>query len=317
VSGQATYTTSTLSVTAPGSPHTVQAKYNGDNAFDPSNGSLSGGQGVNQAATTTAVTQAPSPAVFGQPFTLTATVTPNAPATGAPTGSVQFKNGSTNLGGPVTLDGSGKAPLSVSSLPPGTTITAVYTGDTNFVGSSGSIQPAITAGRVLTGSYAGNVTLSGGTWILNGANVSGALTVARGTSVAIIGSTVGGSMTATTPGTITVCGSTIRSNLSVSGATGFVLVGDPGDDGCAVNHVLGSLSLTGSRAGVEATGNRVSQSMTFSNNRGGGPFATDASPEIEGNVIASKLSCSGNSPTPTDNGNRNTANTKSGQCASL
>jgi uncharacterized protein YjbI with pentapeptide repeats len=51
-SGQATYTTSSLSVTN-GTNHTVSTAYSGDTTFVPSSGSLSGGQEVDKAATTT------------------------------------------------------------------------------------------------------------------------------------------------------------------------------------------------------------------------------------------------------------------------
>src|SRR5205823_10402555 len=128
---------STLSIS--GSPHTVTAAYTpADTSFAGSQGSLAGGQAVGQALTTTAVTQSPNPVAFGSPVTIKATVSANAPATGTPTGTVQFKNGTTNLGPAVALNGSAQASLTISSLAPGQTITAVYLGDPNFAGSSGT-----------------------------------------------------------------------------------------------------------------------------------------------------------------------------------
>jgi hypothetical protein len=67
--------------------------------------------------------------------TLTATVAVVSPGAGTPTGSVDFKNGSTDLGsGTVT---NGIASVQTSSLPAGTdAITAIYSGDTNFTTST-------------------------------------------------------------------------------------------------------------------------------------------------------------------------------------
>src|SRR5262249_7523774 len=76
------------------------------------------------------------------PGTYMATVSPVAPAISVPTGTVQFHIDSTPIGGPVALDGSGKATSAVFSTPETAgshTITALYSGDTNYVGSNGSL----------------------------------------------------------------------------------------------------------------------------------------------------------------------------------
>ncbi len=87
-------------------------------------------------ATTTTVTGAPNPSVFGQSVTLTATVTGS-----SPTGTVQFRDGATNLGAPVALAG-GQAQLVTSALAVGAhSITAVYGGDS---GNQGSTSPVFT-----------------------------------------------------------------------------------------------------------------------------------------------------------------------------
>ncbi|OWK41748.1 surface proteins containing Ig-like domains-like [Fimbriiglobus ruber] len=91
-------------------------------------------------STTTAVS-APT-AVYGQAVTLTATVSPNSPATGSPTGSVTFEDGGVTIGSG-TLSG-GTATASVT-LPAGThAITAVYGGATYWNGSSGNTSETIT-----------------------------------------------------------------------------------------------------------------------------------------------------------------------------
>ena len=72
---------------------------------------------------------------------LTAVVTPS----GA-TGLVRFFDGSSNLGGSASLDGTGTAVLPVSTLPAGThNITAEYEGDANVPPStSNTVQLTVT-----------------------------------------------------------------------------------------------------------------------------------------------------------------------------
>jgi uncharacterized repeat protein (TIGR03803 family) len=87
--------------------------------------------------TTVTVTSSSSPSVAGQSVTLTAAFLPVASGT-TPTGSVIFYDGTTELGaaqlvGPGALDWT----LTTSSLTPGThSITAVYSGDSNFPASA-------------------------------------------------------------------------------------------------------------------------------------------------------------------------------------
>lgn len=84
------------------------------------------------AASSTELSATPSPAVYGESVALEATVTGTSGGA-TPTGTVEFLNGTTSLGSPVTLNGSGVATLDVTSLPVGTnSITAVYSGDTTY-----------------------------------------------------------------------------------------------------------------------------------------------------------------------------------------
>ena len=83
---------------------------------------------MNKEPTTVALTSSPNPSIYGQAVTLSATVSS---ATGTPTGSVTFKNGTTTLG-TVTL-GAGVATLSTTIPNVGTqSITAAYGGNANF-----------------------------------------------------------------------------------------------------------------------------------------------------------------------------------------
>ncbi|WP_326608936.1 Ig-like domain repeat protein [Streptomyces scopuliridis] len=132
--GVATFTTSTLSVGS----HSLTAVYGGDVDFTGSTSAVDV-QTVTQAGTTTALTSVPDPSVFGQPKTLTATVTAVPPGAGTPTGTVSFFDGATLLG-TATLTG-GVATLTTSTLSVGShSLTAVYNGDVDFSGSTSPVD---------------------------------------------------------------------------------------------------------------------------------------------------------------------------------
>jgi beta-glucanase (GH16 family) len=117
--------------------HSITAVYSGDSNFAGSTSSTLV-QNVSKAASATAVGSDSNPSSFGQTVTFTATVSAVAPGAGTPTGTVQFKDGTNNLGSAATLIG-GTATFGTSSLSVGThNITAVYTGDANFTGSTSS-----------------------------------------------------------------------------------------------------------------------------------------------------------------------------------
>ena len=129
-SGVATLTTSSLSV----ANHKVQVVYSGDSNFT---GSLTSvlTQTVVKDATTSTITSAANPSVFGQSVTFTATVSAGAPGSGTPTGTVTFKDGSTTLG-KSTLS-SGSASFTTANLAVAThSITVSYNGDASFITSA-------------------------------------------------------------------------------------------------------------------------------------------------------------------------------------
>jgi subtilase family serine protease len=75
------------------------------------------------------VSAAPNAINYGASVLLTATVSTTA-NTGTATGTVTFLSNGTSIGSPVALDGTGKATLTTTTLPPGTDhITASYAGD--------------------------------------------------------------------------------------------------------------------------------------------------------------------------------------------
>ncbi len=88
---------------------------------------------INCPATKTEVTSSLNPAVEGQSVTFTATVTST--SSGTPTGRVTFNSGSTTIG--IAGLSGGIAKMSTSTLPGGSaSITAVYSGDIAFTGST-------------------------------------------------------------------------------------------------------------------------------------------------------------------------------------
>ncbi|HVZ51555.1 MAG TPA: Ig-like domain repeat protein [Pseudolabrys sp.] len=140
--GTATYSTSALSVGV----HFITAVYAGDTNFMASTSSLLG-QAVYPGTTTTSLGAAPSPSVFGQAVTFTATVASGA---GTPTGTVNFMDGANSIGtGSLT---GGIATLTTASLAVGGhAITAVYGGDASFAASqSFGASQTVSAGPTTT-----------------------------------------------------------------------------------------------------------------------------------------------------------------------
>jgi hypothetical protein len=87
---------------------------------------------ANGNSTITALDASPISTLFGDPITLTATVTAN---TGTPTGSVEFFDYSTSLGSEPLA--AGTAIMSIYTLEPGShQITASYSGDVNHTAST-------------------------------------------------------------------------------------------------------------------------------------------------------------------------------------
>jgi streptogramin lyase len=124
--------------------HTLTASFAGTGGFT---GSLSPATAVTvtRAGTGIALGSSVNPAVTGQAVTFTAAVFPVAPGGGTPSGTVTFKDGVSVLG-TVAIGATGVAKLTTSFVPAGGhAITAVYSGDPNFVGSSRTIVEQVNA----------------------------------------------------------------------------------------------------------------------------------------------------------------------------
>jgi Bacterial Ig-like domain (group 3) len=102
-------------------------------------GAMAFGQGT---TTTTTLTASASTIALGQSDTFRATVSTTVVGF-VPTGTVTFYNSTvTQLGAPVTLDGTGAASLTTSTLPAGSdSITAVYSGDGTYAGDTSNAVP--------------------------------------------------------------------------------------------------------------------------------------------------------------------------------
>ena len=126
--GTATFGTSALAL----GNHTMTASYSGSTYFFAST-SPALNQVVNNVSATSLASSL-NPSTYGQAVTFTATVSHT--ASPVPTGTVTFKDGSATLG-TSTLDSSGIATLTTSTLAAAShTITAVYGGDANYLGST-------------------------------------------------------------------------------------------------------------------------------------------------------------------------------------
>ncbi len=292
-------TTATLSVpTAPTSgtpsldlgPQEITAVYSGD-ADDPP--STSGVVTVVVGQTTQTTVAAPDATpVFGQPETITATVSGKA-ANVVPTGTVTFQDGSTILG-TATLDPGGVATLTTAALPPGAaSITAVYSGDDEDLASTSTTPPPLTVGQdavetLLTASpntaaLGQSVTLTATVSVVNpgAGNPGGTMTFAEGSTTLGTGtlSIVDGVDTAT----LTVPAATLGSGTDTVTAS---YSGDT-NDGPSTQDTEGSTTVTVGTAGEVAT--QIAVTLSDS------PVAPNAAVMLT--AIVTQVDASGSSPT--------------------
>ena len=124
--------------------HALTASFAGTGGFADST-SAAVTETVNRASTTVALAPSVKPAATGQAVTFTATVAVVAPGAGVPTGTVTFRDGNVVLG-TAAVGRSGTATFTTSfAATGGHAITAVYSGDANFVGSSKALTEQVNA----------------------------------------------------------------------------------------------------------------------------------------------------------------------------
>lgn len=286
-------------------------------------------------ANPTLSTQASASVLLGGPVYDTATLAGGT----TPTGTITFRlfgpdnatcAGSAAFTTSATVAGNGSY-TSASFTPAATGTyrwTAEYSGDgknnaassaCNAANESVTVTPFVapTPTATLSGNVAGPVTVaSGQSVVITGADVVGPVTVQSGGALQLVNSRVANGIVVTNPSFLSLCNTQVAApsgnpaqGIVVSGATTPLRIGDPAN-GCAGNRVAGDVSLTGNSGGLTLGANTVSGNVTVDNN-------TVGTPVVKANNVFKTLGCAGNNPAPVNNGQPNTAATKTGQCSGL
>ncbi len=231
------------------------------------------------------------------------------------------------------------SPAAGTVLPAGTTnLSVTFTPNNNADYSTATASVPITVndtgnltistGQSYTftnGKINGNVTVTGGTLILNNSSVGGNITMSGGSLILEGASTVGGNVTITggifaigsgkISGNLTIqnipasaaqnqiCGETVNGGLTFQNNGTAVQIGS---SSCAGNTIAGNLQVTNNSASVQVDNNKVSGNIQIQNNTAAAAIFT--------NTAKGNLSCSGNTASLLTGGG-NTAATKQGQCA--
>jgi hypothetical protein len=183
--------------------------------------------------------------------------------------------------------------------------------ESDLVSSATNSSCGTTSGGTFTGSI---IVHSGTSCLVSGVNVTGSIIVDSGGGLVLTNSTVHGSLSANGATVLTVCGSHVYGSAVVSHSTGRVVIGSAiGDCGSAVNTIGGSVSVSSNTNGLELFGNTIGGAVSATGNNGGATGEV----VVGANTISGPLSCSTNTPPPTDAGTANTATLKSGQCSAL
>ncbi|ARQ71948.1 glycosyl hydrolase 53 family protein [Streptomyces marincola] len=142
--------------------------------------------------------------------------------------------------------------------------------------------------RVITGRHTGPLTVTEGVTCLDGATVSGPVSVRDGASLQADGATISGPVRADGAAAVVICDSRISGPVTSSG-TSSVTIGNP-VLGCAPNTISGPVTVT--------------QTQWWN--------------VIAGNTISGPLTCRENAQPPVNNGSTNTVSgPKSAQCRDL
>jgi hypothetical protein len=191
--GSTAYSTSTTPPTNVGT-YSVGVLFTSANS-NYTNGTTSTTIVISPATALVVVTSSANPSTFGAPVSFTATVSS---AAGTPTGTVNFAVDGATLASAVALSGANATSPATSSLSPGEhVVTAVYSGDTNFLPSTSAFliqvvnnplvsiavtpsNPSISVGGTqqftATGKFADNTSAilpTGGTWAVGNSMTNG------------------------------------------------------------------------------------------------------------------------------------------------
>jgi hypothetical protein len=95
-----------------------------------------------------------------------------------------------------------------------------------------------------------------GTTCIESAQITGPVIVLSGARVFVDRSTIGGALVAEAPAFVRMCETTVKGAVSISRATGSVLIGDPGEV-CAGNTIGGAVLLHDNKAVINVEGNHI------------------------------------------------------------
>lgn len=197
---------------APGQ-YSIVAAYQGD-ASDGTSMSSALALTVTQAGTQTLVVASPNPTTVGSTVSFSAKVT----GSGIPTGTVIFSANGTPFGAPETLDATGAATLNYSGLAPGSyTITAVYSGDANELGSTGTGSVQLVVAKISTATDLSSSTTGGlnPQAVLVATVLAGSGSVPTGTVTFNNGNTAVGTVTLDANGVATLIPNLANGNYSI------------------------------------------------------------------------------------------------------
>jgi hypothetical protein len=215
--------------------HSITATYGGDANFAGSTSSVLT-EVMSQAATTTSLSSSVNPSSYGQAVTFTASVLPS--SGGSPSGLVRFLDGTVQIGSASLSGGIATFTTSATALNAGShSITASYSGDTNFTGSNSSPFSQTVNSVATTTTLASNLNPS-----VVGQNVTFTATVSSSVSGAqsgtvnfyvdgttpvqsssVSGNTATFSTSSLSAGNHTISGAFVSSNLNFTGSSSTTL----------------------------------------------------------------------------------------------
>ena len=232
--------------------------------------------------------------------TITFTSTPPTPAVFGGSYTPSASGGAS--GNPVVFSIDSSSGAGVCSLNSGTvsfTGAGVCVIDANQAGSASylpapEVQQKLTIGytRTITGTHFGPLILTGGQSVLlaAGARVLGPVIVRTGAALDVEGAAIIGLLRADGATAIRACNATIIGPITLANGSGPVLLGGTSGAPCGEDTIFGPVTLSGNTGGVV----------------------------LAGNTIRGWVSCSGNSPAPTDGGQpNNVSGPATGQCSTL
>ena len=242
------------------------------------------------AATTTVVTSSTNPSTYGNSVTFTASVTPNPGANG----TIQFKDGTSSLGSPITLDSSGKATYTTSALSAAShSITAVYSGTSSYSTSTSAALNQVVNKRAITVTAATDSKIYDGTTASTGVPTITTGTLATGDTAVwtqtFNNKNVGTAKTLTPAGVVSDGNSGNNYSVSfVNNTTGVItaraITVTAATDSKIYDGTTASAGVPTITTGTLATGDTVVWTQTYNNkNVGIGKTLTPAGVVSDGN----------------------------------